>query len=107
MNATIYRANRLPIDISIPHDWAAFWCFIGLGVALLFVAAILAKVKIRSLPVNPFYWHFWVIANTAIPPLVDESSTFRIYRPYMFFWAGSIGFFLAALLVLISMLGAK
>ena len=104
MNATIYRANRLPIDISIPHDWSSFCGFAGLGIAFLLVAAILAKVRVRDLPVNPLYWHFWVIANAELPPLVSSNSIFRTYRPYLFFWAGSLGLFLLALLVLISML---
>ena len=107
MNATIYRANKLPVDISIPHDWSAFCGFVGLGVVFLLVAAILAKVKIRDLPGNPLYWHFWVIANAEVPPLVSSNSMFKIYRPYMFFWAGSLGLFLVALLVLVSMLGTN
>jgi len=106
MDAKIYKGNRV-YDIAIPSEWSHFWLFIELGFCCLVISALLAKVKIGSFPVNPIYWHFWVIANAEAPPLVSDNLPPRIYRPYMFFWAGSVCFFILAFLVLVVMFSAN
>lgn len=47
----------------VPHDWTYFWFYIVLGFLFLFIAAIVAKVKIGSFPINPLIWHHWVLKN--------------------------------------------
>jgi hypothetical protein len=87
-------------DVIIPNQWNDFWVFIGLGFVSLAISAYLAKVRFGSFPANPIYWHYWVIANAMKPPLVNSELP-RIYRPYMFFWAGSLCLFIVSFLVLV------
>jgi len=88
-------------DLVIPNQWYDFWLFIGFGFACLAISAYLAKVRLGSFPANPLYWHYWIVANAEMPPLVNSERP-RIYRPYMYFWAGSLCLFVAALFVLVS-----
>jgi len=106
MHAQIIKGNQI-YDLFVPAEWSAFWLFSGLGLVLLLIAAHFAGVGIGSFPRNPFRWHYWVVANSKLSPLLDESrDSPRMYRPYMFLWAASICSFLAALLVLITLLSA-
>ena len=103
MHAQIYRSNMQVYDISIPYEWTDFWFFLGLALASLLISAILAKVRLGTLPLNPIYWHYWVVAETKTPPTYDTEGS-RSYRLYMYFWAGSLCLLVAALLVLVSMI---
>jgi hypothetical protein len=89
--------------ISIPTDWDHFWLSLSLSLIFLFISALLAKVRIGSFPANPIYWHIWVIQNAELPPLINERQPFRLYRFYMFFWAGSLCCLIFSLAILMAM----
>jgi hypothetical protein len=90
-------------DVSIPYEWSDFWLFLGLALASLLISAILAKVRLGTFPANPIYWHYWVVAEAKTPPTYSPETP-KSYRLYMYFWAGSICLFVAALLVLVAMI---
>ncbi|PKO66142.1 MAG: hypothetical protein CVU22_17040 [Betaproteobacteria bacterium HGW-Betaproteobacteria-16] len=92
-------------DLLIAATWSDFWLFLGAGLALLFVSARLAKVRVGSFPANPLYWHYWVMANAHERPLMSDSLRYpKIHRPYVFAWAISLCSLLSALLVLATLL---
>ena len=94
MHAQIFRKN-FPVDeIDIPIDWSYFWLYFAMGIVCLILSAYFAKVKIGSFPVNPFYWHYWVVVNSKVDAFFNESTP-RIPRPHILFWVASI--FLIAL----------
>jgi hypothetical protein len=106
MYTQIHKGNLI-YDLFVPATWADFLLFCGMGIFFLLVAARLARVRIGSLPINPIYWHYAVVANTRLPPIAGETQNgLRIYRAYMFFWVASICCFAAGALVLVSMLFA-
>lgn len=84
----------------LPIDWPAFWICLGMSVAFLVIAALLARVRIGSLPANPIYWHAWVITQS-------NPITFRgypkKYHPFILFWAISVFSFVFGLLLLANM----
>jgi len=94
-----YLSHNRSFDVFIPPEWGWFWLSLFLGIACLFVSAVLAKVRIGSLPVNPIYWHFWIVAKAQEAPSYNEDTP-RVYRPYAYFWAASICFFFWSFLVL-------
>lgn len=96
-----YISRRWVYDINIPAEWDSFWFSLCLGMACLAASAFLANVRIGSFPANPLYWHIWVVINAKASPSFNDERP-RIYRPYMFFWAGSICFFFWSALVLIA-----
>lgn len=106
MYAQIYRSSLRVYGFFIPNQWADFWLFMGLGLACLLVSAILARVKIGSFPVNPIYWHYWVIIKATKAPFLNAGVP-RIYHPYMLFWAGSLCLVLVAFLVLIAIFSSN
>ena len=87
----------------VPTDWSDFWLFILLGFFCLFISALLAGVKIRSFPLNPAYWHFWVAYKAEEPLLNGEKFHLKYLRSYMFFVVGSICCFIQALFILVAM----
>jgi hypothetical protein len=92
-------------DLLIAATWSDFWVFLGAGVALLFVSARLAKVRVGSFPVNPLYWHLWVMTHAHERPLMNDSQRYpKIHRPYVLAWAISLCSLLSALLVLVTRL---
>lgn len=98
-----YLAQNKSYNVFIPTDWSSFWLSLALGIACLLVSAILAKVRIGSLPANPLYWHLWVVTNAKAAPSYNDDPP-RVYRPYTFFWAASICFLFWSFLMLIAML---
>lgn len=96
-----YLSHRTSFDVFIPPDWGMFWLSLFLGIACLLVSAMLAKVRIGSLPANPLYWHLWVVANAKAAPTYNDDLP-RVYRPYAFFWAASICFLFWSFLVLLA-----
>lgn len=103
MRTQIFRNNLQTYSFSVPSEWSDFWLLLGLAFACLLVSAILAKVRLGTFPVNPLYWHYWVIAETRTPPTYSPEAP-RIYRPFMYFWAGSICLFVCALVVLVAII---
>ena len=99
---TQFLSRNLVNDIDIPIHWSDFWMLLVMGFVCLFISAYFAKVRIGSLPANPIYWHYWIVANATAEPTINDDTP-RIYRPYMFFWAASICLFACAPLVLIAM----
>jgi len=88
----------------VPSDWSYFWLFILLAFVCLVISALLAKVKIRSFPLNPIYWHYWVVAKASTPILNGEKFHPKFLRAYMFFLIGSICFLVQALFVFVIIL---
>ena len=102
MDVTIYSRRHRQLNITIPNEWSDFLFYIILGIFCLILSAKFAKVRIGSFPANPLYWHVWLIANAEKPPLISENLPPRIYRFYMFLWAGSISSFIYSLAILVS-----
>lgn len=87
-----YRPTYLR-DGVIPDDMRFFWLYIALSIVCLVIAALLARVKLTTFPLNPIYWHYWVMANAKIPPVIgDIFERSRNYRFYVIFWALSVVF---------------
>lgn len=97
------RFQPLP-NVVTTANWGDFWLFLGLGFACLLVSALLARVRIGSLPANPLHWHHWVITRARVEPTIEPPPGIRIYRPYLLFWAASLCCLGAALLELIALL---
>ena len=96
----LYRSSTF----NIPTDWSHFGLFILLGICLLIISASIAKVRIGSFPVNPLYWHYWVIAKAEVSQLKNDNSSPKAMRSYVLFLIGSICFFVQALFILIAIL---
>lgn len=96
-----YLSPRTSFEVFIPPDWSWFGLSLLLGIPCLLVSAVLAKVRIGSLPVNLIYWHLWVLANAKVAPSYNDDPP-RVYRPYVFFWAASICFLFWSFLVLVA-----
>lgn len=106
MYAQVLKGNRV-YELFVSASWPDFWLFLGLGLLLLLIAARLARVRIGSLPVNPLYWHYWVVAEAKSAPDLNEAGEGpRVYRLYMWFWMASLCSVAAALLVLTAILSA-
>jgi hypothetical protein len=87
----------------ITHDLKYFWLYIALCIICLVIAALLARVKLVSFPLNPLYWHYWVMANAETPPVIgDVFDRRRNYRLYVIFWALSVCFLIFSVLILIA-----
>ena len=78
-------------EIAIDSDWTGAASLFVLGVFCLIGSAVLAKVRIGSFPVNPIYWHYWIIANAKMAPAVN-TPIIRIATPYMVLWIASVVF---------------
>lgn len=87
----------------VPTDWSDFLLFIVLGLGFLLVSALLARVKIRSFPLNPAYWHFWVAYNAEELLPNGEKLHPKYLRFYMLFLVGSVYCFIQALFILVAM----
>ena len=104
----VHTSGKFGRDIFIPATWPDFFLFLGLGLFLLLISARLAQVRVGSFPRNPFFWHYWVVAATRIPPVADESvGASKAYRSYMLFWAASLCTFLAGAVVLVAILSGN
>ena len=87
----------------VPTDWSNFLLFIVLGLFCLLISALLAGVKIRSFPLNPAYWHFWVAYKAKEPLLNGEKFHPKYLRSYMLFLIVSVCCFIQALFILVAM----
>jgi hypothetical protein len=99
-----YRPTYLR-DGVIPDDMRFFWLYIALSIVCLVIAALLARVKLTTFPLNPIYWHYWVMANAKIPPVIgDIFERSRNYRFYVIFWALSVCFLIFSVVILLAIL---
>ena len=83
----------------LPTGWLAFWISLGLSIVLLVIAALLARVRIGSLPANPIYWHAWVITQSK--PITYRGYP-KKYHPFFLFWAASVFLLAFGLLLLVN-----
>lgn len=98
-------ARSYPLPTLVTRStWGDFGLFLGLAVVCLLVSALLARVRVGSLPVNPLLWHSWVITQARLDPQPEQPPGMRFYRPYLLFWVASLCCLGAALLELIALL---
>lgn len=67
----------------IPLGWSNFWLCMGLAIFFLIVSALLARVRIGSLPANPIYWHAWIITQSK--PITFLGYPKKLH-PFILFW---------------------
>ena len=95
-------ANTLPGNVLDIADWYHFGGSLGVMLLCLIIAALMARVKVGSFPVNPLCWHYWVLTNAHRNPMMWQSGLYSLFcRSYIFFWLASVAALMFAFVVLL------
>lgn len=106
MKTHTYISYGHSVEGVLPDEWNYFGLYLCLSIVCLLLAARLAKVSILSFPVNPLYWHYWVVANAKLWPYIDKEKPNHGFQAYMYLWAISVLFLIYAFFILIKIVNS-